>query len=308
MEEPQKMPRLNEVILTGIIREKPVMKKDPNTGDIAYGVAELVVARGRKSRKSGHSFLVTANPSIISADPQMYRKIETLEPWDVVQVKGFVATKRVRKPSTCPHCETRNIAFGEMGYISPIHIKKLGHKETEAEALDALMEHTELSNCFSSMGNVTMTPERVTVHTERSGDIKLCQFQIALIRTIRVREDKPLKRADFPWVKTYGAACDETYYRLHKNSTVYITGFLQTRRIRRKTECPACGEKYEWIDRTLEIVPYRSEYLLNCRTTEEVETIRLSESEQNFQMQTATFSNRASYGDEVLDEKVGQGA
>ena len=297
------MPRANEVIMTGLIRNKPIIKKDQDTGDLKAAIAEIVIVRGKNSHKTGQQYSVYANPCLITSEIEMIQTIESWRQWDIVLVKGFLGTKRVKKPSSCDSCGTRNVVYGELGYIQPIFAKVIVHAGSELEAIDQLGRYKELSNRFTSIGNVVHEPKRVTVNTMRYGEVKLCQYQIALTRTYHVKSDSPLKRTDFPWVKSYGTNCDEDYYRLQKNSTIYLDGFIQTRRIRRHSVCPVCGSTYDWIDRTLEIVPYRSEYLKNCRSAEEVEDIRLGEAEQEYQKQTASFSKKASYGEEVMDER-----
>ena len=297
------MARCNEVSMTGILRNPPIIKKDLKTGDLKMAIAELLIVRGKRSRSSGQQYSIYANPCVITSEIKLIQAIETWQQWDVVLVKGFIGTKRVRKPSSCKFCGTRNAVNGDLGYVEPIFAEVIKHAESETAAIKFLGNYKEISNHFASIGNVVHDPRRLTVYTNRCGEVKLCQYQIALNRTYHVQSDSPLKRADFPWVKSYGTDCDEDYYRLKKNATVYIDGFIQTRRILRHSTCPVCGASYDWIDRTLEIVPYRSEYLQNCRSTEEVENMKLCEDEQAYLRQTASYSRKASYGEEVMDER-----
>ena len=298
------MARHNEVTLTGILKNKPVIKKDMVTGDLKMAIVELIIVRQKRSRTSGQTYAIYANPSLITCEIDMIRNIETWQQWDVIDVRGFLGTKRVKKPSTCKSCGARNAVFGDLGYIYPKYADVKFRAGDESAAVDSLLSrYTEISNHITSIGNVIHKPQRMTLNTGKCGEIKLCQYQIALARTFHVKSDSPSTRTDFPWVKSYGVDCDENYYRLQKNSRVLIDGFLQTRRINRHTVCPVCGASYDWVDRTLEIVPYRSEYLQNCRSTEEVENLRLSEEEQAYQQQTARIQHKASYGDEVMDER-----
>ena len=113
--------------------------------------------------------------------------------------------------------------------------------------------------------------------------ISIQTAQIALNRKFRVKEDPPEIKTDFPWVKSQGTGAESDAKFLMKGSSVLIDGMIQTREFMQKTVCEECGQEYEWPDQAMEIVPYCTEYLLNCRSAEEIETMEQAEGDDIFE-------------------------
>ena len=127
----------------------------------------------------------------------------------------------------------------------------------------------------------------------------ITQYQVALNRKFRIKTDPADLMTDFPWVKSYGDNAVEDKKRLHVGSEIFIDGCLQARSVNRHAICGqqydeagkplfyengtpvlredengdliGCGEKYDWKDRALEMVPYEVEYIANVYTDEEIE-------------------------------------
>ena len=83
-------------------------------------------------------------------------------------------------------------------------------------------------------------------------------------------------------MKSQGENAESDAKFLMKGSSVLVEGFIQTREIIQRTTCEECGEMYDWNDRAMEIVPYSTEYLLNCRTIEEIEEMEKSAQDEVF--------------------------
>ena len=50
-----------------------------------------------------------------------------------------------------------------------------------------------------------------------------------------------------------------------------IDGFLQGRKVTRNVKCDRCGQFYSYVDYSMEIIPYDTEYLANFKTRSQVE-------------------------------------
>ena len=115
-------------------------------------------------------------------------------------------------------------------------------------------------------GNLVADP---TYFRTKAGTV-ITQYQIALDRNFRIRDDDPSIRTDWPFVKSYGEQAVEDRMRLKKGSEVYIDGVIQATSINRKTKCCNCGKIYTWKDHTLELVPYDVEYFTHYMTDDEL--------------------------------------
>ena len=129
------------------------------------------------------------------------------------------------------------------------------------ESLKLLKERCEISNIVMVIGTLCREPEIYTDDKNRS----FAQYQIAVNRRYRIKEDPAETKTDYPWVKTFGEQALKDVYALHTGSQVYLNGALQTREVARETICENCNKSYEWQDVASEIVPYSTEYLSNCQ-------------------------------------------
>ena len=287
------MARENLTFLTGIVAKSPTIVK---AGDeYQYAMVYLIVSRGLREVGDHRKYMKCDNPIIMTRDPKLIQEIESWNKYDIVHVKGMIASKRIMKSSICKECGMKNSQPGALVYVYPIYAEKIGSVETKEQAVEYLSDHREISNQLYVFGHVCGDPKKI----KPKSDLIVTQYQIALTRKFRIRTDSPDIRTDFPWVKSYGDNAEEDKLRLRKGSEVYIDGCLQARSVLRHAICGqafdmegkamfddemnpirktdangkpvGCGAVYDWQDRAMEIVPYSTEYLSNYNSDQEIE-------------------------------------
>lgn len=269
------MAKQNLAFLYGRVAKAPAISKNRETGEYNYGMVYIDTVRGFRAVDDGLNYVKHEYPLLMSKEKE---HIENFMGWvenDIVLIKGVVTSKKIKKSSFCdnPDCHdengnpTKNTAYGNLIYITPLYLEKLRHCDSKEVAEEELLKHREVSNCAYVYGQLLKDPKLFT--TKRG--VKITQYPIAINRKYTIRTDDPSIRTDWPIVKSYGeqALDDKTY--LHYQSEILVDGYLQARTVRRKTKCEKCGKIYEWKDHTMEIVPYATEYIKNFRTKEEVE-------------------------------------
>ena len=287
------MARENLVFLTGSVAGTPRVAK--NGEDYIYAMAYVNVARGLREVGDYRKYMKCDNPIIMTRDPDWMKEIGTWKEHDIVHIKGMIACRKIKKTSFCSHCRTKNQFPGALVYINPIFCEKICHLENDEECLQYLAAHREISNQVFVFGTLCRDPKKMRV---KDGLI-VTQYQVALNRKYRIKTDPPELKTDYPWVKSYGKNAEEDMKRLHTGSEVFIDGCLQARSVNRHAVCGqaydeygkplffdngmpvmrvdeegnliGCGEKYDWKDRALEMVPYETEYISDVYTDEEIE-------------------------------------
>ena len=286
------MARQNLTFLMGTLAEDPMIRK--NGDEYLYATVRIVVARGTREVGDERAYMKCDNPVIMTRDKAIVQEMEKWKAHDAVFIKGTVATRTILKGSICRHCGQRNYYTGALVYINPIFVERTGHCDTDAECLEFLENHREISNQVYVFGTLCRDPGKV----KSKYGFAITQYQIAMTRKYRIRTDPPEMRTDWPWVKTYGANAEEDFKRLRIGAEVFLDGCLQARSIMRKVYCGqdkdekghpkkdafgnpvlqtdengkalGCGKLYEWKDRVMEIVPYEVEYINGYRTDEEL--------------------------------------
>lgn len=257
------MARHNLVFLLGYVTSIQVVQN----GDQQYALAYVNVARGTRDVGDHKYHMRCDNPIVMSRNPAVVQEMATWEQYDIVEIKGPIAVKSINKGSYCTHCQEKNIVEGTLVYINPIFAKKRAHKESQDECLEFLSENREVSNQAFIFGTLCRDPKKIS---PKEG-LTVTQYQIALNRKYRIREDAPEIKADFPWVKSYGSNAISDREHLHIGSQIFVDGCLQARKVNRHGVCQHCGEKYDWADKALEIVPFETEYISNFYSDEEVQ-------------------------------------
>lgn len=259
------MSRHNLAFLTGAVIKAPTIHTDEE-GNYVYGMCYLNVVRGFREVGDKKKFMRSDNPIIMTRDQSILKKMETWKENDIIQLKGVIAAKNVLKSSYCPYCNEKNQADGSLVYINPIFVMTLEHFETFEEALEYLSRVREISNQVYLLGTLCRDPKKIS---PKEG-LTVTQYQIALNRKYFIRSDPPEIKSDYPWVKSYGQNALDDRERLHVGSKVFIDGFIQARSVQKHVTCESCGEKYDWKDRAMEIVPYETEYLYDYYTDEDI--------------------------------------
>lgn len=272
------MARHNYVFLYGRVTKNPKVIVD-SEGNFVRGQCILTTIRGDRSTEDNRygNFKYDC-PILVTKDPNIIFEMSKWHENDMVEVKGTISTRDVKRVTTCQKCGHQNSKAGVLLYITPIYCCSVESGCSAEQCFELLKEKCEISNQCIIAGNLCSNPQ---FYRHDNG---LCQtqYQIALNRKFRVKEDPPEVKADFPWIKTCGASAESDAKFLVKGSSVLVEGYIQTRDIVQKTICEECGSDYDWKDSTMEIWPYSTEYLLNCRTAEDIEEMEKSEQSEVF--------------------------
>lgn len=262
------MPKENVVILYGQMICPPQIYIDKEGTPVRAALSLKVLRRPFLGEKNFNDKLYFDCPVISTKNEQLIADISKLEESDMVEVKGVLSTKEVKKVSICPKCQAKVSRSGTSVYVTPIYISKRESGVSPQKGLELLKTRSEISNLTMIIGTLCRDPE----YRESENGGRFAQYQIAINRKYRIREDDPTKKTDYPYVKTFGEQALKDSRGLVTGSIVYISGGIQTRSISRKEICENCQEEYVWEERVAEIVPYSTEYLANCVLSEEEET------------------------------------
>jgi hypothetical protein len=197
---------------------------------------------------------------IYTKNQQMIELVSSLTANDMVDIRGVLCSQEVSKSTICGECGHKNTAPGNLIYVSPIYICRCEPGISPEKGLELLKERSEVSNMAFVIGTLCRDPVIYTNDKERS----FAQYQLAVNRKYRIREDPPELKTDYPWVKTSGPQALRDAESLRTGAVVYINGSLQTRDVARKTVCANCGAEYDWQVSAMEIVPYSTEYISGC--------------------------------------------
>jgi hypothetical protein len=206
-------------------------------------------------------------PVIYTRNPEMIEQSSTLALGDMVDIKGVLCTKEVIKSTICGECAHKNSSQGNMVFVTPIHICRREKEISPEKGLELLKERSEISNVLMVIGTLCRDPEIYVSEKDKSS----AQYQLAVNRRYRIKEDPPELKTDYPWVKTHGLQSLKDAECLRMGSVVYINGSLQTRDVTRTTICEKCGTEYTWNESAMEIVPFSTEYLSGCLIPEPAE-------------------------------------
>lgn len=257
----------NFVLLHGQVQISPKIYMNR---DKVYTKAVFAVKTLRRPYHNGEqvaSRLFFDCPVIFSKNADMITQISELSKGDMVDIRGVLTTQEVTKSTICSNCAHKNSAPGNMVYVTPLYVCKREPGAGEDRGLQLLKERCEISNIVMVIGTLCRDPETYINEFNRTS----VQYQIAVNRKYRIREDAPEVRTDYPWVKTYSSTAFLDSQYIKTGSSIYINGCLQTRDIQRKTVCENCGTEYVWLDTAMEIIPYSIEYLSGCELPEPLE-------------------------------------
>lgn len=261
------MARENLVILHGQVRSTPRLLLGANGEFKSIMVCIRVLRRPTTNSEISGAKLQVDCPVIYTRNPDVGAKLQDLEVGDMVDIRGVITSREVKKTTYCPHCEAKNSNPGNMVYVTPIYVCRREVSANDSDGLRMLKERAEISNLVNVIGNLCRDPQ---YYVDGNGK-KYAQYQLAVNRRFRIAEDMADIRTDYPWVKTFGQQAYEDSQNLRTGSSVYISGAVQTREIERTSICESCGQEYVWPDNAAEIVPYYIGYLRNCGEFEDAE-------------------------------------
>lgn len=267
------MARHNFTYLYGRVTKNKITKDD--NGNYLIGQTLLTVVRGkRNSEDDKMEDYIFDCPIIVSKNPDILYEMDKWKENDMVIVKGTVSTKDVKKTRICPNCGHKNSRDGVLLYITPIFAQKVSSCSTKELCFELLKKNCEISNQVIVAGNVCNDPESF----KGNGPIQT-QYQLAVNRKFRVKEDSPEIKTDYPWIKSYGENAKNDMAFINKGGSVLVEGYIQTREFKQTLVCEECGEEFLTDDQTLEITPYSTEYLIGCNSMEDIERMNAEQVE-----------------------------
>ena len=268
------MARQNFVLLNGQVLQEPRIFKD-DEGNYLTAICAVKTIRGVRDFGDNITHLKYDCPVILTGNPDKIAEIETWHKNDMVEIKGVITTKEIKKVTICEECGATNKIDGTYTYINPIFLERKETGITKEEGLELLRKRCEISNYLMVVGTLCRDVDEFS--TDKN--LRIAQYQIAVNRKYRLKDSSAEERTDYPWVKSYGENAMDDIKAIHKGSVILIDGMLQTREIVRSSTCCECGHVYKWNDQAMEIVPYQVEYLQNYTTSEEWEKQQLQAEE-----------------------------
>lgn len=281
------MARLNQVHLYARVHKKPTASINRDTGEYNYSMCYLDVVRSLRKVDDNVKFVKHDHPLLFTREKPDIEQMLEWEENDIVSIFGVITTRKMAKTSFCTECGEKNIAEGNLVYVTPIHMLKIksylddeevksidneeeAHHLAKQKSIEDITTNREISNQITIEGTLITEPKLVTTKQ----NVKFTQYRMALNRKYVIKTDDPSVRTDWPIVKSYGeqAISDKLY--LKYQADIIIDGFLQARTVTRKCKCVSCDKLYEWKDKTMELVPYDVEYVDGFRTKEDIERER----------------------------------
>lgn len=259
------MARHNIVNIYGSILDDPVISKDEQ-GNFKKGMAYITLIRGFRDAGYEENSLRYDCPMLFSGNPDVVEQMSGIHKNDIVEVKGVFTVMNSAKATRCSTCSHKNRIMGEMSFITPLFfdIRKTGL--TEAESLNDLKAHMEISNQVLLIGDLCRD---VTFY----GNNKMFQasYPLAVNRKYYLNDGRLNDRTDYIHIVSFGENAKNDASALHTGSGVLVDGRLQVRQFLRSHTCENCGTEYQWQDYTAEVIPYSTEYLYNYNTPEMIE-------------------------------------
>lgn len=263
----------NQVILYAQIKEEPLAWYKDSSEDekeLQQVLAKCIVMRSSRNVGDKSSPMKRDLIYVMTNNPETMKEIVQFKTGDIVRIKGSLSIRDITKISPpCPMCGGKYKTPGTICYVSPISAIKEKSELSREEGNKELDKNSEFSNLITVIGTVITEPKTTTL---KGRNVFMTEYQIAVSRKFRIREDNPKIVRDFPWVKSYGANATEDKLRLKVGTSVMIDGCLQGRAVQKHTKCEQCGRTFDWTDYALEIVPYETEYLADFMSDEDIET------------------------------------
>ena len=264
------MARENCVLLHGQIFERPRVYVDAS-GEAKRATFAVKVLRrpfmtGEGQVQAGKLYI--DYPIILTSDAEMIKTVSTFRKGDMVDVRGVLTTREVKKKSTCPNGHD-NTMLGNFVFTTPLYLCRREPELNEEKGMELLRARSEISNVVMIIGTLCRDPILYEYEDGKGGC--MTQYQIASNRRYHIRDGHETERTDYPWIKTINKQARDDYAHLKTNSTVFINGAFQTREIERQVVCETCGETYSFKESVAELFPYSVEYLMNCIFDEKTE-------------------------------------
>ena len=256
------MAKENFVFLVGQVRKEPVIKKNED-GKIVSVIFPIMTVRRKILDEAGNFAPRWDKPIILTTDPVLLEGASQIKIHDIVEVKGSIMTRNVKRKLQCPHCGQAGIYDGMITVINPVYVGVRKNLDSDAEGTAEIYKIAEISNVAKVVGRVC-SPE-ITMFNNDEGAIG-ARYQIAINRKLFVTGTEPEDHTDYPWVYSYGDVAETDQQALRQGSLVLLDGYVHTMKFKQNIYCsnPECGEMFDFPNQSMNITPYSCEYLENC--------------------------------------------
>lgn len=266
------MARHNEVTLYGQVIQPPRLLYNTNDPGVpgrklVRTIGSLAVLRGIRDFGAVDKRIRLDIPIVLSQNEKIMKLMKQWEQGDIVQIRGTLATVNVMKTLKCPECGQVEQIPGTLCFINPIFMQTEYKTLSPEEGNREMRRCSEISNRITVIGKVCTEPEMFITDKGQ----KITNYQLDIARKYRIKEDDDTNRHDFPFVKSYGFVADNDKRAIRKDGMVFVDGMIQTREYIRKHICPSCEHEFDYRETATEIIPYSTEYLMGCKTMEEIE-------------------------------------
>lgn len=251
----------NQIHLFGQVADE--VKKTVTGNKLRYFFVMNVM---RKSRGGKDETVAFDCPMIMVGedDESIVAKVEALSKGDIIDVKGFITSRNIKKIRKCTHCGREFSSIGTMMFITPVNINIYQKQVPENIANDIMKANVYVSNEALLIGNVTAPP-----HFYKEGNYRNMTFQIGVNRKFYIKDDNPQTKSDYVFVNSYGETADKDNKFLKTSTLVLVDGSIITKKFEREEKCPNCNMSTKWKDWTMEITSYANEYLAGMVSDEE---------------------------------------
>ena len=257
------MAKQNDVTLHGIAEDDALLIFDSD--DRLQSVLVIIKTIERKqSTGTGENMKVLfATPVIMTGNPDIMQNLKDVKRGDIVEARGMLTTTNKDRAYQCPSCGLLSQESGVFNYISPIYAEIRERGLSRKEAMEILLNRVEISNRLLVVRNVCAGLEYDDENGE--ADVPELKYQLAIPRTIKIKEENTESMTDYPWVHSFGKHAIEDRDALRISSRVLIQGHVRTRQVRHHKRCKECGFEYDVDDLPyIEIAPSATEYLSDC--------------------------------------------
>lgn len=260
----------NQVRVIGYLLKDPVIINAGKTGE------EKVLIQIRTTRRDieGYYDDMFADLVLFYDGADLMNKCQSLQKFDVIDVKGVFNILPTQKRHQCTYCGHENIKYNSLStFIYPISLSRIAsYKDFYAEQgimPNRILEdnYKEISNQCTIIGTVVTQPE--LIETRNHGQI--CRYCLGVDRKYYIKTQDDMT-ADYPWVYSYGKQAMRDYEHLvAKESVIFVDSFLHNRQIKGKMTCEHCGAEFSYQDIGTQFTPYSVEYLRGYKTDEDIE-------------------------------------
>jgi hypothetical protein len=255
------MAKENYAFFIGQVKNAATIKNDPDGRPSRASISVRTLSRDIYG-KTGEFQYNNCEIIVMTGNERLIRDMARIQPFDFIEVKGTVTTKKIRRKVECPECGHINMIEQTACFITPTYVGIRAHSNSRTAGLDYLKSCAEASNIFKGIGRLCVGPE-VTNYEDGS---RACHYQVAINRKLFLADGQPDIHTDYPWVKSTDELAEENAEVLQVGSLIFIDGYLRAIFKKQKMICgnKDCMSEIPYGTSIMEIIPYSIEYLQNC--------------------------------------------